>query len=50
VRPWRVCLDASHIALEVHDNDPAMGRDRWEPEAVVRWRNIQLELFDEAEP
>jgi len=34
---------AGHIALEVHDNDPGMGRDGWAPEAVVRWRNIRLE-------
>jgi hypothetical protein len=39
-----------HIALEVHDNDPAMGADRWAPEAVVRWRNFRLELLDEGEP
>ncbi|MFC4242131.1 DUF1080 domain-containing protein [Gryllotalpicola reticulitermitis] len=31
-----------HIALEVHDNDPRMGRDRWGTDAVVRWRNFQL--------
>jgi hypothetical protein len=33
---------AGHIALEVHDNDEAMGDARWAPEAVVRWRNIRL--------
>jgi hypothetical protein len=37
-----------HIALEVHDNDPGMGQDRWAPEAVVRWRNMRLELLDES--
>jgi Domain of Unknown Function (DUF1080) len=41
---------AGHIALEVHDNDPGMGRDRWAPEAVVRWRNLRLELLDETQP
>jgi hypothetical protein len=41
---------AGHIALEVHDNDPGMGRDRWAPKAVVRWRNIRLELLDETAP
>ena len=40
---------AGHIALEVHDNDPGRGRDRWAPEAVVRWRNIRLELLDETQ-
>lgn len=34
---------AGHIALEVHDNDPGMGKDRWAPESVVRWRGLQLE-------
>lgn len=31
-----------HIALEVHDNDPRMGRERWGENAVVRWRNLEL--------
>ncbi|WP_082632420.1 3-keto-disaccharide hydrolase [Algoriphagus resistens] len=31
-----------HISLEVHDNDPGMGKDRWKPGAVSRWRNISL--------
>ena len=33
---------AGHIALEVHDNDPKMGRDRWGENSVVRWRNLEL--------
>jgi hypothetical protein len=37
---------AGRIALEVHDNDPGMGRDRWAPDAVVRWRNLRLEPLD----
>jgi hypothetical protein len=31
-----------HIAFEVHDNDPAMGKARWAPGAKCRWRNIKL--------
>jgi hypothetical protein len=31
-----------HISLEVHDNDPALGKDRWKPGAVTRWRNIKI--------
>lgn len=31
-----------HIALEVHDNDPVSGTDRWGPEAACRWRNIRI--------
>lgn len=34
-----------HIALEVHDNDEAMGDDRWAPGAVVRWRDIRLRVL-----
>ena len=34
---------AGHIALEVHDNDPAMGDERWGPGAVCRWKNISIE-------
>jgi hypothetical protein len=30
-----------HIALEVHDNGK-MGRNRWAPGAVCRWRNITV--------
>ena len=30
-----------HLALEVHDNGP-MGRNRWAPGAVCRWRNIEI--------
>jgi hypothetical protein len=33
---------AGHIALEVHDNDPGMGDDRWAPGAVCRWKNIYI--------
>jgi hypothetical protein len=35
---------AGHIALEVHSNganDP-LGKDRWAPGAVCRWRNISI--------
>ena len=31
-----------HISLEIHDNDPALGKNRWWPGAVCRWRNIYL--------
>lgn len=34
--------DRGHIALEVHDNDAALGFDRWGPEAACRWRNIRI--------
>jgi hypothetical protein len=33
-----------HIALEVHDNDPGMGDDRWAPGAVCRWKNIYIRV------
>lgn len=33
---------AGHIALEVHDNDPSMGRERWGADSVVRWRNLRV--------
>jgi hypothetical protein len=33
---------SGHIALEVHDNDARLGRDRWAPGAVCRWRNIYV--------
>jgi Domain of Unknown Function (DUF1080) len=36
---------AGHIALEVHDNDEAMGDARWAPDAVVRWRSFRLRLL-----
>jgi len=29
-----------HITLEIHDNDPMLGKDRCWPGAVCRWRNI----------
>ena len=31
-----------HIALEVHDNDPTNGTDRWGVGAACRWRNIEI--------
>ncbi len=31
-----------HIAFEVHDNDPAMGEERWGPNSACRWRNIRI--------
>jgi hypothetical protein len=31
-----------HIAFEVHDNDPRIGKERWWPGAVCRWRRIQI--------
>jgi hypothetical protein len=31
-----------HIALEVHDNDPLLGSDRWAPTARCRWRNLRI--------
>lgn len=33
-----------HIALEVHSNGPGdkLGKDRWAPGAVCRWRNISI--------
>ena len=34
-----------HIALEVHDNDPVLGQDRWAPTARCRWRNIRIKEF-----
>jgi hypothetical protein len=33
---------AGHIAFEVHDNDPKIGKDRWWPGAVCRWRNVRI--------
>lgn len=29
-----------HISFEVHDNDPLLGKDRWWPGAVCRWKYI----------
>ncbi|WIB68319.1 DUF1080 domain-containing protein [Curtobacterium sp. MCBD17_035] len=37
---------AGHIALEVHDNDPALGDERWGPGAVVRWRDLRVVRLD----
>ncbi|UNS95329.1 DUF1080 domain-containing protein [Streptomyces tubbatahanensis] len=31
-----------HIAFEVHDTDPRLGRDRWGPDAACRWRNVRV--------
>lgn len=36
---------SGHIALEVHDNDPVLGLDRWGPDAACRWRNIRLTVL-----
>lgn len=33
---------SGHIALEVHDNDPVSGTDRWGPQAACRWRDIWI--------
>ena len=33
------------IALEVHDNDPIVGGDRWGYDAASRWRNLQIREF-----
>lgn len=36
-----------HIALEVHSNGPndKLGKDRWAPGAVCRWRNISIKTL-----
>ncbi|MBR0354455.1 MAG: DUF1080 domain-containing protein [Oscillospiraceae bacterium] len=31
-----------HIALEVHDNDSALGKARWGENASCRWRNMRI--------
>ena len=31
-----------HIAFEVHNNDPKIGKQRWWPGAVCRWRSIRI--------
>lgn len=33
---------SGHVALEVHNSDARMGKDRWAPGAVCRWRNIYV--------
>jgi Domain of Unknown Function (DUF1080) len=38
----RVLGRAGHIAFEVHDNDPILGRTRWGVGAACRWRNIRI--------
>ena len=37
-----------HISLEVHNNNfnHWLGKDRWWPGAVVRWRNIYIRELD----
>jgi hypothetical protein len=37
-----------HIALEVHSNGPTdkLGKDRWAPGAVCRWRNIFIKPLE----
>jgi len=37
---------SGHIALEVHSNGPQdpLGKDRWAPGAVCRWRNIAIKV------
>lgn len=34
-----------HIALEVHDNDPAMGPGRWAPQSRCRWRKVRIHVL-----
>lgn len=34
--------DGGHIALEVHDNDPTQGTERWGVGAECRWRDIAI--------
>ena len=38
---------AGHIALEVHSNGPGdkLGKDRWAPGGVCRWRNIRVKTL-----
>jgi hypothetical protein len=31
-----------YISFEVHDNDPLIGKERWWPGAVCRWKNIYI--------
>ena len=35
-----------HLALEVHDNDPVFGGERWAPDSTCRWRNISIRELD----
>lgn len=35
-----------HIALEVHDNDPALGKARWGEGSACRWRNLRIREID----
>jgi hypothetical protein len=34
--------DKGHVAFEIHDNDPGMGKARWAPNSACRWRNIRV--------
>jgi hypothetical protein len=38
---------SGHISLEVHSNRPTdwLGKDRWAPGAVCRWRNISIKTL-----
>jgi hypothetical protein len=38
---------SGHLALEVHSNGPTdpLGKDRWAPGAVCRWRNISVKTL-----
>jgi len=36
---------AGRIALEIHDNDPLLGDERWGRDSACRWRNIRLRPF-----
>jgi hypothetical protein len=36
---------AGHISFEVHNNDSFLGKLRWWPGAVSRWRNITIKTF-----
>jgi hypothetical protein len=40
---------AGHIGFEVHSNDPKIGKERWWPGAVCRWRNIQIKVLGTGE-
>ena len=35
-----------HIALEVHNNDPTLGKERWWPGAKCLWRNLLVTVLD----
>jgi hypothetical protein len=46
----RTLGSSGHIALEVHDNDPAGGVGRWGVGAACRWRNIRLQDLTPTHP